>query len=142
MLPYAVGEKECKIKMGMPTPNGIVHHGMTKIVKEDNNDCGQYFEAEMRVPDVLFENEDRIDFIKMDVEGYEYIVLQNMLKVVRKHIPKIQMEISKNRPEIFAIMKAENYIPHILLNRILIPAGNNDLINHKNDFYFIHKTEF
>lgn len=142
LLPYALGEKEATIKMGTPTPDGVLHHGMTKVVDGSNQDFGEYFDAEMRIPDKLFCNEERIDFIKMDIEGYELIALQNMTECITKHQPKIQMELSKNRPEIFKLMEDFGYLPHILISKTLVPAGKTDLKNHKKDFYFIHRTQF
>ncbi len=137
MLPYALGETKKTVKMGMPAPDGIVHHGMTKIVQDKNKHFHKHFEAEMKIPDQLFSDIPRIDFIKIDIEGYEYHVLTNMVKTIRKHHPKLQIELSKDREAIFALLEKEGYLPHILVRGIMIPAGNDAKQHHKHDFYFL-----
>ncbi len=141
MLPYALGESEKTVDMGMPAPDGIVHHGMTKIVQDNNKGFHARFKAEMKVPDKLFADIPRIDFIKIDIEGYEYPVLQHMLTTIRKHQPNLQIEMSKNRDKIFELFESEGYLPYVLVGGILIPAGNEARQHHKGDFYFLpHRT--
>src|SRR6056297_738274 len=142
MLPYALGETERSVKMGMPSRDGIVHHGMTKIADDKNKQFSEYFEAEMKVPDRLFAGIKRIDFVKIDIEGYEYPTLQNMMETIRQHKPKLQTELSKDRDKIFPLLEDEGYVPHILVKGILTPAGKETKSTHKHDFYFIHKTVF
>ncbi|MFO7789306.1 MAG: FkbM family methyltransferase [Bacteroidales bacterium] len=140
MLPYALGETEQTVKMGMPAPEGIVHHGMTKVIDNENKNFSENFEAEMKVPDKLFADIQHIDFIKIDIEGYEYPVLKNMIKTLRKHRPKLQIELSKDREAIFELLETEGYLPHILIKGIIIPAGNDAKKQHNRDFYFFPKT--
>ncbi|MGC9330581.1 MAG: FkbM family methyltransferase [Bacteroidales bacterium] len=137
MLPYALGETEKTVDMGMPAPDGIVHHGMTKIIQDDNKAFQKHFEAEMKIPDKLFSDISRIDFIKIDIEGYEYPVLKNMVQTIRKHQPRLQIEMSKDRDKIFTLLENENYLPFILVRNILVPAGNEAKQHHKHDFYFL-----
>lgn len=40
-------------------------------------------------------NESRIDFIKIDVEGYEFFALQGLTKTIQKHQPKIVFEYDR-----------------------------------------------
>jgi FkbM family methyltransferase len=137
LMPFALGEKNQQIKMGMPAPDGIVHHGMTKVVTEDSPVFDTYFSAEMRIPDELFSHLDKLDFMKIDIEGYEFIALQHMKQIISKYKPKIQMEISRNREEIVQLMRELGYLPNILVMSHLIPAGKDDLKNHNRDFYFL-----
>jgi FkbM family methyltransferase len=39
---------------------------------------------------------DRLDFIKIDVEGYESFVIQGLLATIKKHKPKIVFEFDRN----------------------------------------------
>lgn len=45
--------------------------------------------------DVFLENEDimKIDFIKIDTEGWEYYILQGALNTIKKYKPKLQLEL-------------------------------------------------
>lgn len=36
LLPYALGAEQGTVKMGMPERNGLVHHGMSRIVSSTN----------------------------------------------------------------------------------------------------------
>ncbi len=137
MMPYALGETEETVKLGMPAPDGIIHHGMTKIIKNKAENYHKHFEAEMKIPDKLFADIPRIDFIKIDIEGYEYPVLKNMLQTIRQHQPKLQLELSRNREAIFTLLEKEAYLPYILFKGVMIPAGNEAKQHHKRDFYFL-----
>jgi len=44
--------------------------------------------------DHFLKNEEKIDFVKIDVEGFEYCVLKGMKKILKKFRPKIIIEFS------------------------------------------------
>lgn len=44
--------------------------------------------------DNFLKNEEKIDFVKIDVEGFEYCVLKGMKKILKKFRPKIIIEFS------------------------------------------------
>lgn len=48
----------------------------------------------MKVPNELFNNIEKLDFIKCDIEGYEFIAFSNMMDIIRKFTPIIQTELS------------------------------------------------
>jgi FkbM family methyltransferase len=62
--------------------------------------------------DKFCENKDRINFIRMDVEGYEYEILKGATKTLRKNI-NIQMEVHplsiKNLNDFLDILKQNNF---------------------------------
>lgn len=108
---YALGNKEIMLEMGMPLLNGELHHGMTKIISNKDENYYKKFEVEMKIPDKLFENINKIDFIKIDVEGYEYLVFENMTETISKHKPMIQSELSgdKNRKAVILLLENLGY---------------------------------
>lgn len=138
LYPYALGESEKIVEMGMPRVNGVVHHGMTKIIDNQETEFEKTFSVEMKNPDLLFEQIEKIDFIKIDVEGYENLVLDNMQKTIKKHKPLIQSELSgtENRNKCISILQNLGYNAFVLQNGELIPADQNLIENHNNDFYF------
>ncbi len=141
ILPYALGESEQTITMGIPIVDGIIRHGMTHILSNDwksEKTLAETFEVMMKVPDRLFENLERLDFVKCDVEGYEYIVLSNMLNTLSKHKPIIQCELSnQNKVQTINLLKQNGYETYILFNNELINRSIDQLIEIKQDVYFV-----
>jgi len=160
LYPYALGAENKKVKMGMPVIKGNVHHGMTKIIENINiyqkkkftsirknkNNIGKIFNVEMKIPDELFEKLKKLDFIKIDIEGYEYIALKNMKKTLRKHKPIIQAELSgkENRRKSIELLYYMSYNIYILKSNQLVEiiydeTDNDEIDNYDGDFYFITK---
>ncbi|MDD3686284.1 MAG: FkbM family methyltransferase, partial [Bacteroidales bacterium] len=57
----ALGESEGDVEMGMPVINGEVHHGMTKVLSDENSSFNEKFSVSMKNPDQLFEEIKNID---------------------------------------------------------------------------------
>lgn len=90
----AVGNK---IGRGKIIYNGQVENntGATRI---DYDDSGSFDVISL---DDFIENhpQDRIDLIKIDVEGFELKVLEGMKKIIKKHNPYIWIEVLDNNKE-------------------------------------------
>jgi hypothetical protein len=54
------------------------------------------FEATMRRGSTVFGDLERLDFIKCDVEGYELEVLPEMIGLIGRHRPVLQVETEGN----------------------------------------------
>ncbi len=50
-----------------------------------------------------------VDFIKVDVEGFEFNVLMGALKTIQINLPIMMVEVQANQQEIFEILKMTNY---------------------------------
>lgn len=139
LYPYALGEKEGAVKMGMPEKDGILHHGMTKIASSADEKYVEFFDAEMRNPDVLFSEIAQIDFVKCDVEGYEFHVFSNFIKTLSKHKPIVQSELSgaENRKNVINLFTGLGYKTMLLKNGMLELATEKDQLHVNQDFYFI-----
>ena len=73
------------------------------------------FKAQMRRGSSLFADVDRIDFIKCDIEGYECVVLGEMMPLVRRHHPTILVESGgDNRRSLIVQFGSEGYAPFTL----------------------------
>lgn len=138
VLPYALGASNGKIKMGLPEKGGVLHHGMTKVASSANENYVRYFEAEMRIPDELFEKLSHLDFVKCDVEGYEYPVFSNMKETLKKFKPLVQTELSgkENRNRVIALFEELGYATCLLRNNQLVRATMQEKISASSDFYF------
>lgn len=136
---YALGQSEQEVVMGTPVHNGILHHGMTKVIEDDSRKFHMTSKVRMKNPDSLFEEIERVDFIKVDIEGYEHIVFENFKKTITKHKPIIQAELSgiKNRNTVINILTSFSYSVNVLEKSKLRLATVEDIKNHENDFYFL-----
>jgi FkbM family methyltransferase len=141
ILPYAVGEKNTVVKMGTPVVDGLIHHGMTKVASLSDEKYAQEYSVEMKVPDELFANLARLDFIKCDIEGYEYYVFSNMMKVINRFKPVIQTELNnmEGRRKVVDLLAQSGYSVFGLSNNSLVALTSTLVDNHSSDFYFLHK---
>lgn len=139
LFPFALGKEEQIVKMGIPEKNGVLHHGMTKIASTADDNYIQYFDVQMKNPDIIFGDLPRLNFIKCDVEGYEHVVFSNMQEVIKKHKPIIQSELggNENRRTVIDILKNLGYSVHLLKDNKLISVGENEISSAAQDFYFL-----
>lgn len=129
IYPYALGtENGKKIKMGVPTGHKHFRHGLTHVISEKaDKDYSHTFEAEMRKGSDLFANLERLDYLKMDVEGYEVHILPEIEPILRKHLPIIQVELGhETRAHLIEMLSKLNYIPHFVWKEELLPLKGNE----------------
>lgn len=142
LLPYALGSNNSVVKMGTPIVRGVIHHGMTHIVNNNENNIAQAFDVPMRIPDELFSELKKIDFIKCDVEGYEQFVFSNLKNTLKKYKPLVQSELSgtENRKFVISLFEELGYKTCLLkYSGELVEATNEEKLNNPNDFYFMFK---
>ena len=128
LYPYALGAEEKRVELVSSPQIGFLSTGLPHIYdpRRDGNVENQEFkfEAQMKKPSVLFKDLDRIDYIKCDVEGYEYIVLSEMKEIIRKFKPKIQVEVwSDNAKNLLELLAGLGYIPYKLCKYQLVPLS-------------------
>jgi FkbM family methyltransferase len=134
----ALGGEERTITMGTPIVEGVFRHGLTKIVDGANQTDLLTYEVPMQIPDVLFAELTRLDFIKCDVEGYEVAIMPHFLNTISRYKPLIQMEISSiaNREIIFNLLTPIGYAVFGLKNGQLIKLDIKEALNYElGDFY-------
>ncbi|MBK8510772.1 MAG: FkbM family methyltransferase [Saprospiraceae bacterium] len=86
-----LGDRRSKLKMYEIDSHNI---GMNKMFKEE-----QIFPSvlvEVEPLDDFWRDNGRIDFIKIDVEGFEYSVLKGASSVLQKYSPILVIEIDDN----------------------------------------------
>lgn len=138
----AVGNENTTLKMVMPVINKVPMHGLSHALHSDikENNSGMMFEVPMvRLDDfeeVNFEK-NRITGIKIDVENFEYFVLQGANNLVEKHQPVIYCELWENesRGKCISLLNNLGYSAFILHKKELLPF--NEETNHKHNFFFI-----
>lgn len=86
---------------------------------------------------------DKVDLIKIDVEGYEFKVLQGAVDVIESHRPRVCIELNEpclldtgtSSQEIFAFFKKRNYQLHALDKKkglvfVEAPLANYRFLNY------------
>lgn len=139
ILPYALGSEEKEITLGTPTINGVFRHGLTKIVDQNEAASLQTFQAQMKVPDVLFKDLEKLNFVKCDVEGYEVMLFPQMLQTLAKFKPLIQIEINtpENRQSLISLLQPLGYKAHCLKQGALVALADHELLTwEEGDYYF------
>lgn len=140
--PFALGNEEKKIEMVSNPSVGYLRTGLLHVYGPEDGDINKQtfkFEAEMKIPHLLFEQLERIDYIKCDVEGYEMIVLSDMKKIIDKHRPIVQVEVSdKNKTRLYNLFQSMGYKPTKLQNKKLVEE--KDWNSSSGDCLFIHES--
>jgi FkbM family methyltransferase len=76
-----------------------------------------------------------IDFIKIDIEGYEWFALQGASEVINRNKPSLMVEVQSNQKEIFAWLTEKDYIlVNDVCKRLKSPSSlkGNIFCLHKN----------
>lgn len=100
--------------------------GSSVIPSPDKRENGK---IEIIVPDNILENEKRVDFIKIDVEGYELEVLKGLKNTIQKFHPKIFLEYSPYYYELKDENISREIVEFLLENNYRI----TDLENNNRD---------
>lgn len=143
LFPFALGGEEKKIEMGLPIVGGIIHHGMTHVINQQEQQViAKTFEVEMKVPDKLFSEITKLDFVKCDVEGYEYFVFSNMQETFKKYKPIVQCELGGNyKNDTLNLMKSLGFLVFALENHYLKLLSEEQALQYANDVYFVHQEK-
>ncbi|HJI19825.1 MAG: FkbM family methyltransferase [Alistipes sp.] len=128
ILPYALGTRECTIRMGNDTVREEGYFGTGRnYVDEESAAAEIAFTAEMRRGSVLFAELERLDFIKCDIEGYELNVMREMRPLLERHRPTVLIETGgENRPQIIRLFTELGYCGTTLDRGRERPLGDGD----------------
>ncbi len=104
-----------EIVLGLPEQVrglGYMRTGLPSILHGENQqvDGINTFNSSLRKASELFSTIEKIDYIKCDIEGYEWIVFQDMEELIKAKRPLVQAECwEKNFEQILAFFTAMNY---------------------------------
>ena len=146
LYPYALGLEEKKIEMVSSPHTGYLNTGLPHVYDAEQDgeieNAEFCFEAEMKVPAKLFASLDRINYIKCDIEGFEYNVLSNMKDIINERRPIVQVEVWKdNDNAINKLFSEMGYLPYkIKKNKLVLIYSDKDK-EIKGDYIFIPKEK-
>jgi FkbM family methyltransferase len=138
----ALGNSEGEVEMVMPVISSVRMQGLSHVVHEsipDNNE-GERFKVPLRMLDKMPELTScskRISAIKIDVENFEFFVLDGAKAVISANKPVIYAELwdNDNRYRCFDLLENMNYNTYVAVGETLVlfdPA-----IHIKQNFIFI-----
>lgn len=141
ILHTALGNTNGVTKMVLPKDNGILRTGLPHVVA-DGEDIGEGVEVEVKISETksLFQSFEKIDYIKCDIEGFEWVVFQELKEVLNQHKPTVQIELSdENIAKFIPYFNELGYKQYGLANFNLV----KDQIPQKEagDFLFIHSSK-
>lgn len=141
LYPYALGTEEKKVELVTSPQTGYLNTGLPHVYdpKRDGKLENQEFrfEVEMKIASKLFGDLDRLNYIKCDIEGFEYFVLSDMKEIIAKHRPKVQVEVwEDHQKELFEMFDSLGYRPYKLINYGL-ELQDKDNISLGGDFLFL-----
>ncbi|MCS7075244.1 MAG: FkbM family methyltransferase [Bacteroidia bacterium] len=137
-VPYALGAQNTSILMETPVVNGVFRHGLTKVVSHNQLPSRYSYQVEMKIPNELFQGLPRLDFVKCDVEGYEGIIFENFMSIIKKHLPILQVEIQSSSKDIlYRLLSEVGYLPYQLHNQKWLLLDYQDYLLCDKDIYFI-----
>ena len=124
----ALGAEEKTVEMVSSPQLGFLSTGLPHVYDSERDGSVEnqefQFEAQMKKPSVLFENSNQLDYVKCDIEGYEYIVLSDMKEIIRKFKPVVQVEVwPENEENLFNLFDELGYTPYKLYKYQLLPLS-------------------
>ncbi len=126
IVPYALGkENGVTVRMGIPAGNKYLSHGRTQIM-DDDFESKFTFDVTVMNPNEVFKSLEKLDYIKCDIEGYEGIVIPEMLSLISKFQPIMQIETGGEAKEkIEKLIGQYGYKTFNLVNDKLISEKQN-----------------
>lgn len=127
---FALGaENVDEIVLGIPQAVrelGYLRTGLPSILYGENEKADEKntFAASLKKGSEVFADLERIDYIKCDIEGYEWIVFQDMKDIFAAKKPLVQAECwADNFEEVLAFFHELGYTTYKLNNRKLTPLS-------------------
>jgi FkbM family methyltransferase len=139
VMSCALGSEEGTVEMVMPVEGGARMQGLSHVVHESigENNRGEKIKTELRMLDGIPElQSDRvITGVKMDVENFEFFVLQGGQKMLAKHRPVLYIELwdNDNRTQCFKLLLELGYSIHVVENAMLVKYDRQE----KQNFIFL-----
>ena len=116
LFKVALGNEEGEVEMVMPVEHNVRMQGLSHVVHESITEFneGIKVKAPLRMLDKmpeLTDADEAVTGIKIDVENFEYFVLEGGRELIAKHRPVIYSELweNENRDKCFDLVKSLNY---------------------------------
>lgn len=143
LFEIALGNTDGEAEMVMPVISSVRMQGLSHVVHSsitENND-GERFKVALKKLDnmeALMNETKHISAIKIDVENFEYFVLDGARALLNKNKPVVYAELWKNenREKCFELFRQLNYTAFIVLGNKMVKFDN--MIHETQNFIFIY----
>jgi len=116
LIPKAVGYENGEATLYEDSLTGQNNSLVKNFQGLRNNIQFSYVESEVKektVPVVSIDSflmNNSVDFIKIDVEGFEFSVLRGATHAIQNNLPVVMVEVQANEKEIFHYFSTKNYV--------------------------------
>ena len=121
LFPYALGSGEKDVELVSAVSSGYLRTGLSHVYNPEKDDANKTYgfrvQAQMKMASELFKNIEKINYVKIDIEGDELAVLSDMKELIQKHKPVIQVEMNDRR--IMDLLRRLGYRAYRLANNKL-----------------------
>jgi FkbM family methyltransferase len=142
LFEIALGNTEGEAEMVMPVISSVRMQGLSHVVHESipENNEGERFRVPLKVLDnmpELLNCPKRISAIKIDVENFEFFVLDGGKKLIEKNKPVVYAELwdNDNRYKCFDLFDSLNYRIWVAVNDRLVLFNPSEHV--KQNFIFL-----
>ncbi len=140
LFQMALGNEEGEVEMVMPEVENVKMQGLSHVVHESLTEFneGKIYKAPLKKLDQLTDwKGHRIEGIKIDVENFEYFVLQGGEAMLKKDRPIVYAELwdNKNRSQCFELMTSLGFQIKILQKNQLIAFDSTK--HETQNFFFV-----
>lgn len=147
LLELALGNTEGEVEMVMPVVSNVRMQGLSHVVHES---ITEFNEGEkLKVPlkmldklDIIKNVSTAISAIKIDVENFEFFVLEGGKNMIQQHKPIIYAELwdNENRKNCFLLLENMGYSTNVVIQKQLIPFDAQK--HQKQTFIFLPPTNY
>jgi FkbM family methyltransferase len=141
LFEIALGNSEGTAEMVMPVISSVRMQGLSHVVHESipENNEGERFKVPLRMLDNMKELKagKRISAIKIDVENFEFFVLDGAKRLIAENRPLVYAELwdNENRYNCFDLFGSLDYKTHVAIGGKLVLFDPS--IHVKQNFIFI-----
>jgi FkbM family methyltransferase len=155
ICPRALSNKKDELQMIIPKLNGVDVFALAHLPSKDiePQECGYRETVQVTTLDRIVEKLaiDRLDFIKIDVEGHEFAVLQGGEKTINKYLPVVYLEVWRTKQtekegqlssDAIDWLREHDYIGIMVNGKNFIDLHMSFIIEHNvQDFFFVPRSK-
>lgn len=142
LFKIALGNSEGDVEMVMPVISNVRMQGLSHVVHDSipENNIGERFKVPLKMldkMDELLNCSQRISAIKIDVENFEFFVLDGAKILIAKNKPVVYAELweNENRDKCFELFKNLNYKAVVVVDKKAVEF--NPSIHKTQNFIFL-----